>query len=350
MLKAEIGRRLATDEKYAQAKARLEKLNTEMFFIRYGDYFSQTCNFLRQKLLAERKVVKNRLKRQTRKERKRAKNESGPSPQAKKGPHDTIEQEETATQTGSPPSSPSEMDEEVENVAKGEGDQPSPTTPMIDLLEKLTKDQSFIAYLQARRSITLYGKRNDLAHSHIAVMMKDNEIIKAASRVQEDLKDLAEVTCVDKSTICATEEAIFTTAKLFFKELGLDKETGTIYSMVPWPKDKQGNYVRNEDHSCVGYVEPCGQASSPSVDNQKHYDFENQKPTRNKRRTYTSHENQPESEEDRSASANQTRSGKTFGGKQMIIEDKDFFHRGAGDDGNQWWLGPKGTDHVCKIM
>ncbi|KAI2466002.1 hypothetical protein F4781DRAFT_445523 [Annulohypoxylon bovei var. microspora] len=282
MLKHEMTRRLAADEKYAQAKERLERLNVDMFYIQYGDYFSQTCNFLRQKLIKETKAAKGRLKRQIRKEKKEAGRENvedGPSQVSQPGPRDETD-ENTATDSGLSPLSPSQEDEErAEAVKTFVSDRwpnidytlsseekalsgwsskgwngPPPMTPMIDILKSLTKDKSFVTYAQARVSISNYSTRNQFTHSHIAIMMKENSTINAAVRVQEDLRNLPDMTCVDRETIAATEAAIFATVGMFFKEFKYDKSTGSVYSAVPWPKTKEGRFLRNLDEAEIGYI------------------------------------------------------------------------------------------------
>ncbi|KAI1213139.1 uncharacterized protein F4807DRAFT_312558 [Annulohypoxylon truncatum] len=304
MLKEQVAKRLATDEKYAQAKARLDKLNSDIFFIRYEDYFARACDFLRRTLLRERKAAKNRLKRQMKKHRKwerEAMNEGGPSKPIQLKPSHEAEPEGVTKDSESPPSSPSQLDEAGEEAANtfvhehwakiddilsredtkvaqwaskkldGRNELP-PSTPMIDLLEKLTDDQCFVAYLEARNSITNYSKRNDIAHSHIGAMMKENASNKAAKQIQEDLQNLAYITCMDKSTLDATRTAIFTTARLFFQQLKIDRTTGEVFSMVPWPKDKHGKYIRKEEESSVGYVDlDENDSASDSEDNNDGY-------------------------------------------------------------------------------
>ncbi|KAI1096603.1 hypothetical protein F5B19DRAFT_437233 [Rostrohypoxylon terebratum] len=299
MLRDEIARRIDTDEKYAQAKSRLNKLTSDKFFIQYGDYFSQTCNFLRQNLLASRKAAKNRLKRQMRKDRKREEmgKTNEPSQQNQDKPQHVAQPGTTTEGRSSPPpqpsSSPPPVDDEIENAAKMfisatwaeiskeldmEGkvlsdwnlkrnsgkDDPPPQTPMISLLHRLTEEQSFVAYFEACDSISYYAERNKIAHSHIAIMLKEERMVEALARIENDLRDLENVTCIDESVRTATEKAIFTTARLFFREFKVDKDTKKVRSISSWPKDKQGNYIRKEGESQVGYVDSDDDESDDS--------------------------------------------------------------------------------------
>ncbi|KAI1371976.1 hypothetical protein F4677DRAFT_449810 [Hypoxylon crocopeplum] len=234
MMKDELVKRLTGDERYADAKKRLDALTHDMFFLKYGDYFAQTCGFLRSKLLQESKA-------------------------ARKQPIDTT----------LPPGPPLGSEEEISSFKakpwaaifyglseekraffnwhlEGES-KPRPAAPMTDLLRNLTNENGPVNYRQGWDSIMFYAKRSSVAHTHIGAMMTEHSTATVSYRVQEDLRDLAHVTSVNK-------------------EFKADRKLGNIYLAVLWPEDKMGRFVRSPEGPTVGYVEANEDAAEDAAE------------------------------------------------------------------------------------
>lgn len=264
MMKTELIRRLETDNKYEAAKQRLEELNRDHFYLRYGDYFAVACSNLRKSLRSEIAASKKRAKDEKRRARRaeRTKHIStipqstspdlpssdslSPYPSSANPKFGKEIVETFLLGTWSETNDTLQKEQNSINLWYEENERgPWPTTPMSDLVTELAEGATNIGFQVAKTSIKFYAERNQMAHSHIMAMARERDITKVSAQLQADLNNLAFTPYMGIREKAAAKAAIFATVGRFLKGFEYDEAKGKIRKLEFWPMDEARKFIRN---------------------------------------------------------------------------------------------------------
>ncbi|KAI1205367.1 uncharacterized protein F4807DRAFT_443768 [Annulohypoxylon truncatum] len=226
--KDEMCRRLETDCKYAKCREKLEKLSKDGFFLRYGDYFANAVGDLRKAALEVSKEAK--------KTRKKAMRENGKAPTHLDSEAHAMR--EFLTQTWS------QIDEILTLEGRKLKSPGKPPAPMTDLIKMLAKYAQIPNYKGIRIAISMYGKRNDLVHRHLAVLAKEGNYFGLATRLRDDLRALVLQRFISSEDKEITRVSIFKMIDRYFEEFKLDEDTYELMDYRPWPVGQDRKPIR----------------------------------------------------------------------------------------------------------
>ncbi|KAI0835749.1 hypothetical protein F5Y06DRAFT_275284 [Hypoxylon sp. FL0890] len=231
-LKAEMSHRIKTDSKYAECRAKLEKLSKDGFFLRFGDYFTNAVGDLRKMTVEVSKEAKK-----TQEKARWQKEEELTYPDS-----ETDAMKSFLTQTWIQIDKILTLEEEqlASSVTK-------PPTPMTNLIESLAGLDKMPDYKGIRTAITMYAQRDDLAHQHLADIAKAGNYYALATRLRDDLRALVlqkHITPDEKET---TRLAIFNMADRYFKEFKFDEYTYELLDYRPRRVGKDGKPIRKRE-------------------------------------------------------------------------------------------------------
>lgn len=254
-IRHEIERRIETDEKYAEARFKLEKLTADAWLLRYGDYHATTLGAIR----AEARKISRKATREARRERKKLEKRAGST-----GGTTTTDagNAETETDAAVPPMPLTTEDAtlvtfmtkkwvmindalEAEEAASRDALLPETVLrPMTDLIRKLvTGLPAGTLYEDIRLSIKLYACRNDLVHGHAGILASSGRFHELASKLNEDLIDLQRNTSINEESRQSTVAAIMGTIGTYFGKFTRHPDTGELLSYREWPL-VDGKFVR----------------------------------------------------------------------------------------------------------
>lgn len=246
--KAELERRLASDEKYAEEREKLNELHQEQFFLRYGDYHAMVLGKLRKGA----KSAKSRTRkldadtsRTTEKtlaiEEDSSKLIDGQSAQEifRSRPWATIN-EILKTE-----------DERIKWWELDGSPGEKPKTPMLEFLFRISISSLDFNIEEVKRSIDAYSRRNQIAHTSLQNLAIEGQWLDLANQIQKDLQGLATAPTTCHPFVDTTKKAILQMAEKYF-------------SLFDW--DENQNKLKDYLHRPLGEIFPSATESPRAVD------------------------------------------------------------------------------------
>ncbi|KAI2472284.1 hypothetical protein F4781DRAFT_9848 [Annulohypoxylon bovei var. microspora] len=240
-LKAEMSRRIETDSKYAECRAKLEKLSKDGFFLRFGDYFANAVGDLifnpaQVSNLSKMAVEVSKEAKKPQKRGRRQKGEESTNPESET---DTMKIFLTQTWIQIDEILTLEEEQKISFAIKA-------PTPMADLIENLAKMAKMPDYKGIRIAITMYAQRNDIVHRPLVEMAKAGNYYVLATRLRDDLRALVLQRYITPEEKQTTRLAIFKTADWYFEEFKFDEYTYELLDYRPRPAGKDGKPIREK--------------------------------------------------------------------------------------------------------
>ena len=264
-IREHITRRLETDEKYAAARWKLEQLEKDTWYIRYGEYHATSLKALRnkareiaddtRKAAAAARIAANREAKKFGKTKKANGGifANAPTPTA------TPEEEAIKTFISKPwIEVDSILDEEEKNNAKHPPSR-RPPTPMLDLVRELVSQIPMMTTMEARESMKIYALRNDIVHSHAGELARTGRLVKLATKFSEDLTALVCERSITEMERDATRASIMYNVGLFFEEFNYDEDIQAVVGDIKsWPQDDKGRFIRPKKRALLPTYEDEG--------------------------------------------------------------------------------------------
>ncbi|KAK0716868.1 hypothetical protein B0T26DRAFT_707551 [Lasiosphaeria miniovina] len=189
--RGELERRLGLDAKYASAMRKLEAMQHDQFFLRYGDYYAAVLGRVR------------RQAKQTGKTQQPSKKTIPPAELSGDVDEDTsanpdtpIVNKESAPKILFTPwahingilSAEEDRMKDWEIETQGEDADSKPETPMTDYVQEVTRRTTDYDFELVRKSIHANAIRNKLAHSHLTQLAEENKWFKLAHALPTTLR------------------------------------------------------------------------------------------------------------------------------------------------------------------
>lgn len=243
IMRREINRRLELDAKYATAREKLERVEQEAWFIRYGDYHAAALSSLKGEARATAKKWRLKQKRQAIKAAVDAaalRPITGPSIGPSTGPTSlppapplTLEELMLETFITEPFVEVDRMLTEEEEAARDREEGEAVATPMTDLIKKLVRQMPpQVMYRHIRGSVAIYSRRNQLAHGQCARMADDGQFLDLATKLNKDLNDVHLRPTISEAERSATTAAIWSMINQFFERFERNSDTGDLKAFV----------------------------------------------------------------------------------------------------------------------
>ncbi|KAK3945019.1 hypothetical protein QBC46DRAFT_372531 [Diplogelasinospora grovesii] len=214
-IRREIDRRLVADAKYAEARWKLEKLEKDAWFLRYGDYHATTLGAV----WTEARRIAEEAKAEASAATSSARTTS-PVPVVK------TPEELALADFLSQPWITIDQTLRKEEVAAAFIPPGPPPTPMTDLVKKLISFLPDAIYQDVRSSIALYAHRNSMAQGHAGTLASSRKFYELAGKLNTDLVDLMRKRDMSEEVRESTRVAIVGTIALYFKDFERDELSG----------------------------------------------------------------------------------------------------------------------------
>ncbi|KAK3363825.1 hypothetical protein B0T25DRAFT_627841 [Lasiosphaeria hispida] len=286
-IRKEVARRLQVDEKYLEARTKLESLMKDAWYLRYSDYHATNLAALRgeaRDMVKKAKLAAAAAKMRSDKEakefgKKTAPKGHGGDSSSTPAPPPLTDEEKALHHFVSTRwielDKLFDLEEQRAKRAKRNPSDPSVSTPLSDLLLSLVCIVSNTAYKGTRASMKLYAARNEVAHTHIDELARTKQWLKLADRIVEDLYALETEKLITKEQRAATKAAIWYKIGLHFEVFDLDEDYFTVSAMKAWPLDDKGKALRTSVRPASTWrVEPVDldeEGSVGSVDTVVHH-------------------------------------------------------------------------------